>query len=320
MHNKNLLEKNMKNQDIRESGWRYTGGVLRDVLKDLAPYLEQTDCQHFKNLLYIAEQDLSIAHCLQKNHVMHAAGLGYDYSSTVGCYSAYNFKDTISLNGQILIGNKEWLTNLFDSDVVILQALNTAGERLHVVIELGKTSHIISHDHPKSIGMVGAAPGKLIFSNPVTLNQTQILNKAGTQESFNISNYSSYAFITNHLGLIIGLYNDLITYEILTDPSLRNQRRTLELEISTLKILWEDNLPSISITNSSDEFWHRRNTQYAQSKKILLELIHFVLEIGIHNFVDPSSLHSTRFNDALTFVTHMLPLYKCNKDLHYTKF
>lgn len=306
--------------DLRSAGWKSTDLPLRAVVKELTPYLKDSGIQHFRNLFYIAEQNLSLAHCLQHNHIMHLAVPGYDYSSIIGCYGSYKAIDTVKLDGQILSGSKGWLTNLFDSDVVVLQAPISTGQRYHIAIELSSTPHILSHTHPGSIGMIGASPGMLIFPAPIELNQNQILNEVGSPEAFITANYANYSFITNHVGLIIGLYQQLLSYKKTQDPELTYRCKMLELDIAALKMAWEDNLPTTAITSSSDKFWNNRNTQFAQCKKVLLNLIQFVLEMGIHDFIDNSSDTSTRFRDALTFVTHMTSLHKCHKELYYTRF
>ena len=55
------------------------------------------------------------------------------------------------------------------------------------------------------------------------------------------------------------------------------------------------------------------STQYAKSKEVLLDVIHVTLEIGRHEFVNDLTPEGIRFKDALTYVTHMISLYRCNK-------
>lgn len=324
------------NKNIADSGWTVGEDVsatnFKNYLKELAPYLQQNDEQHFKNLMYIASQDLSLAHCLQHNHLMRVAVqssrnksakslLGHHkYHELVGCYGSYKEIDTVQMNKLVLSGHKGWLTNLISADIVIFQVPDENNVRHHVLVKPKEIFHSISQDHPGSIGMKGAAPGKIIFEPSVLLRSEEVLNEVGSPEAFITANYANYSFITNHVGLIIGLYQQLLSYKKTQDPELTYRCKMLELDIAALKMAWEDNLPTTAITSSSDKFWNNRNTQFAQCKKVLLNLIQFVLEMGIHDFIDNSSDTSTRFRDALTFVTHMTSLHKCHKELYYTRF
>lgn len=324
------------NKNIVDSGWLAEENVsptnFKKYLKDLSPYLQKTDEQHFRNLMYIAAQDLSLAHCLQHNHLMRVAVQSsgcdsvkelltqHEYHELVGCYGSYKAIDTVQMNKLVLSGHKGWLTNLLVADIAVFQVPDEHNSRHHVLVKLGEIFHSVNQNHPGSIGMKGAAPGKLIFEPHLLLKPEEVLNEVGSQESFATANYASFSFITNHIGLIIGLYRQLLSYKKTQDPELTYRCKMLELDIAALKMSWEDNLPTTATILSSDAFWNNRNTQFAQCKKVLLALIQFVLEMGIHNFIDDSSHSSTRFKDALTFVTHMASLHRCHKELYYTKF
>jgi len=311
--------------------WKFSQPVtadnFKDYLKALAEHLDTDLAQHFQNLLLIGQQDLSLAHCIHHNHVARLAiktsscKLGNDYLDSrayheVVCgYSAVKLIDTVELNNQQLSGYKSWLSNLACADLVVIQVPNK-DHRVNVYVNLTTTPHAIEANHPGAIGMKGAAAGAVSFDCAI-IDSDAILGRSEHPETFATSNYASYAFITNHLAIIIGLYNQLMSYPMANDTRLEHQLKTLELEISALKMLWRENLPSVMATQGTDEFWHKRNTQYALSKKILLDLIHTVLELGIHDFINDSSPTSNRFKDAITFVTHMKPLYKTHKDTIY---
>ena len=313
--------------------WNFSQSVnpenFRKYLQELAVYLDTDLVSHFQNLLYIAQQDLSLAHCIHHNHVARLAiqnslcKEGNDYLNShayyevVCCYSAVKTLDNIKLTNLQLSGYKSWLSNLVGADLIVIQVPNN-DHRVNVYVNLTTTPHTIEATHPSAIGMKGASAGAILFDS-VNLLPSAILGRGEHPETFATSNYASYAFITNHLGLIIGLYSQLRSYPLTDDPRLDHQLKTLELEISALKMLWSENLPSVLAYHGTDKFWHKRNTQYAMSKKVLLDLINTVLELGIHTFVDDSSTASTRFKDAITFVTHMSPLYTTHKNTIYYK-
>jgi hypothetical protein len=311
--------------------WNFSQSVnpenFKKYLQELAVYLDTDLVSHFQNLLYIAQQDLSLAHCIHHNHVARVAILaslckdGNDYLNShayheVVCgYSAVKILDNIKLNNLKLSGYKSWLSNLADADLIVRQ-VPRLDHKVNVYVNLTTTPHTVELSHVGAIGMKGAAAGAVSFDQ-ATIQSDDILGLSEHLETFLTSNYASYAFITNHLGLIIGLHNQLMLYPLANDIRLEHQLKTLELEISALKMLWSENLSSVLSLKGSDTFWHKRNTQYAMSKKVLLNLINTILELGIHSFVDDASPASIRFKDAVTFVTHMKPLYKTHKDTIY---
>ena len=54
---------------------------FREYLRELAVYLDTDLVNHFQSLLYIGQQDLSLAYCIHHNHVARIATPG---SSDVG--------------------------------------------------------------------------------------------------------------------------------------------------------------------------------------------------------------------------------------------
>ena len=87
--------------------------------------------------------------------------------------------------------------------------------------------------------------------------------------------------------------------------------------------MWVDNLQSVEaamdIDNLTDNYWHRRNTQYTQSKNVLLSLINLILQVADSRWLDITGDKNQRFRDALVFSTHMKPLYRNLKDKHFVK-
>ena len=92
--------------------------------------------------------------------------------------------------------------------------------------------------------------------------------------------------------------------------------KKLEIDVCSLEMQWQDNLNTLGQTTLTNEFWNRRNTQYAFSKKTLISIIQLVLEIGVTYFVDANSPYSQRFRDAITYCSHMHPLYRFGQDFY----
>lgn len=292
-------------------------GQLKPLLKRLSPYFASYEPEqfgpdefstYFENLLFVAQNDLSFAHCIQHNQVGRLAArivADIPFESTVGAFSSNKSTDTVVLRNNTLTGTKTWLSNLSEADYCTFYADNIC-----VYVDLSKVHHKLDFNYPKSIGMQAATPGSITFDPPVTIPNKWVISVAGDNINFIRSNYTYYSFITTHLGIIIGLFNELNNQHL--DASLRYRIREIELEVSALQLLWKNNLISLLDKETSNEHWEKRHTQYALSKKVLLNLIHFVLEVGLHHFVEDTE--NSRFKDALTFATHMKPYYQSIKN------
>ena len=310
------------------------------------------------NLLYIAEKDLSLAHCIQHNQKARVAvDLGPDHPvktrlanealhDTICSYSALRTADSIKYdvkNNQLLPGKKCWLSNLSSADIVAIEVLTSEvdlsfsvahGYHKHgespdiymMLIDLSKVKHTKSIESPTAVGMKGAEPGTLTLLEPVDIGTSScyILKKNPSGDAtYAWVRYTWECWVTVHLGVIVGLYNELLKYPEVRSPEMAHRVKSFELEISALKIMWEHSLNHI-IDNTTEErneytsifpvttSTSIRNTQYATSKRVLLDLIRFTLEMGLNQFVDDTGPTWIRFKDAITYSTHMASLYRCH--------
>lgn len=305
----------------------------RDTLPAIAPYFDLDYSTSnpalrylwFNNLLKLAQHDLSLAHCVQHHtyprqqmklkfgNNMPFIDLGW--SQTVGCFSNYKKADTLSLNGRSLNGTKHWISLLEIADFGIFRIPavdREPGVEAAVLIDLKKVPHQINSNFSKPIGMEIAKPASLIIKNHEIDPNDILLYKKYTEHNaqfFDLLIFSDYCFITNFLGINLGLYNQFKDYLIANDKSAdETEFKRIGLEISALRMMWEDNLSSINDESPSEVFWHRRNTQYTLSKSILIKLIGFVLQSGDSRWCDSQYPDGQRFRDALTFCQHMRPL------------
>jgi hypothetical protein len=131
---------------------------------------------------------------------------------------------------------------------------------------------------------------------------------------------SDYCFITNYVGLLVALYKDLENYVEKTKIDIDFEVRKIGLRISGMVMSWQDNLSSLETVVPDDEFWRKRNTLYTQNKDCLLDLIHLILQIGDSGWLDAKSSKNQRFRDALTFSSHMKPLYNNLKERYFVRF
>jgi hypothetical protein len=297
----------------------------------------------FNNLLKLSTHSLGIAHCVQHNHTarlfMSVAFADQpaptffqpDYEKQIGSYSNVKSSDGLTFKNNQINGVKHWLSNLHQADYGILmvpvdKTLNDPLEA-YVLFDFTSDDHQIDPSSPTQIGMEIARAGSLIVNDynipdGYLLGQRQFIGNKG--KFIPIGSWHDYAFITNYLGCIIGLFNDLSSYTQDKKINVDYELKRISLEISSLKMMWSDNLisveQSLNTNNLTDGYWHRRNTQYTQSKNILLSLINLVLQVVDSRWLDLGGSKNQRFRDALVFSTHMKPLYRNLNDKHFVGF
>ena len=312
----------------------------KDTLKKLKPYFDlsisySTPDQRelwFHNLLALAKHDLSIAHCVHHNHLvrLHIEAKFqnqppefYDpvYGNQIGCYSNFKSADSMTLNGNTLTGTKHWISLVDCSDFGIFR-VPVDDTEAYVLIDFAQAKPVVDMSYTTPIGMQIARPGSITLDN-YNLPKNSILGYRKFYESspefFHATQLGDYCFITNFLGIVIALYQDLGHYINDTQINIDYDYKKIGLDVSSLLMTWQDNLASLHITTPSDEFWHRRNTQYAQGKNVLLDLISLILHTCDSRWVDACSPNNQRFRDALSFSSHGKPLYKNLEEKYFVK-
>lgn len=307
-------------------------GFDKEILKKLKPYfdLNIATCSQelrylwFQNLFVLAQHNLSIAHCVQHNHYprLHIEVKFKDqpypdfydprYENQIGCFSNFKSADTMRLDGTTVSGTKHWIS-LVDQASFGIFRVPVDDTEAYVLIDFASVQPKIDMSYSTPIGMQIARPGSITIDN-YTLPKDCILGyrkyHENSPEFFHITNMSDYCFITNYVGLVVALYKDLETYVQNNKINIEYNFKRLGLRISSLVMSWQDNLSSTDIRVPTDEFWHRRNTLYTLGKDVLLDLIGLILQIGDSRWVDSVNPNNQRFRDALTFSSHMKPLYK----------
>ena len=303
----------------------------RSTLIKLKPYFDlniatcsQADRElWFYNLLTLAQHDLSIAHCVQHNHYprlhievkfQNQMPEFYDpvYENQIGCFSNFKAADSMKLNGNIVTGTKQWISLVDRADFGIFR-VPVDDTEAYVLIDFAKAQPKIDLSYTTPIGMQIARPGSITLDN-YELPANSILGyrkyHENSPEFFHITNMSDYCFVTNYLGIVMSLYRELGEYINQTQVNIDYNFKKLGVSVSALLMTWQDNLASVHTVTPTDQFWHRRNTQYTQSKNILLDIISLILQIGDSRWVDACSPNNQRFRDALSFSSHMKPLYR----------
>lgn len=313
----------------------------RTSLKKLKPYFDANIARSsaaerelwFYNLLTLAKYNLSIAHCVQHNHYprLHIETKFQDqllefydpvYENQIGCFSNFKDLDSMRLNGTTVSGTKQWISLVDRADFGVF-SVPVNDTEAYVMIDFAHAKPVIDMGYTTPIGMQIARPGSITLDR-YELPPDSILGYRKYHENsptfFHITNMSNYCFVTNYLGIVISLYQELGQYLEQSKIDIDYNYRQLGLGVSALLMMWQDNLASVHTTEPSDNFWHRRNTQYTQSKTILLETINMILHTGDSLWVDAVSPVNQRFRDALSFSSHMKPLYRNLKEKHFVKF
>jgi hypothetical protein len=313
----------------------------------------------FYNLLKVSEYDLSLAHCLHHNHKARVAiqsgkdiNLKHkleqlDYHEVVGCYSGHRAIDTVRydpISNTINAGTKSWISNLKSADMCVFEVTETHvplgvsaytnynynNPNVYVAyVDLKKIDHTITDGtlSPTAAGMTGASPGILTINSAIKVDNISCsILEVNPRKNKDLTwlEFTRQCWVTQHFGMILGLYKELTKYPESQDPTLARRFKSIELEISSLKIMWEYGIQtkmhtsfenckngSVISNSSAPNFF---NTQYALSKKVLLDLIYLVLEIGINDFIDTNTIQWVKLKDAISFVTHMTSLSRCHSN------
>jgi hypothetical protein len=241
------------------------------------------------------------------------------YENLIGCYSNVKAADQVKLVDHTISGAKHWISmaHLADYGIFRIPVNNT---ETYVLIDLNTAKPEISSDFAQPFGMEIAQAGSVVFDNYIVpdwgiLGHYDFYDNSS--EFAHISNIADYGFITNYLGLITALYKELTSYLEQRKITHDTELKQLGLNISVLVMLWQDNLSTLEKSLSNDKEWHRRNTHYTMSKKILIDLIALVLKSCDSRWVNSSN---QRFKDALTFSSHMRSLYNNLGTKHFVKF
>ena len=310
----------------------------KDALKKLKPYfdLELSKCsvadceQWFFNLLTLARHSVGIAHCVQHNALARVSmEIGFQncevpefyknaWNDTIGCYSGLKLMDTLSIENNLVSGSKGWISNLHQADYGIFQIPHN-DSLAYVLFDLSD-SGCARQPSPAQIGLEIACAGMLTV-NKLPIPKGYILGYRSATDNepglSYVSNLAGYTFITNYLGLIQALFCELENYCYNKPSAPLPALDRLRLEIATLNMLWQDNLPSVHVQTYTDHFWHRRNTQYVKSKTVLIELINLTLQTTDNSWTVNHGQSNQRFRDALVFCMHQQSLHKNLQNQHF---
>ena len=246
----------------------------------------------FHELLELASNDLAMAHSVFKTSacrtVLTVSGINDMSVDTVGSFSVYKPYDTVKIVDGKLYGKKHWVTNATTSSIAIVQIMHNSN------IVLCKTK--LSSDVTQflvSPGMMDSNTFDVTFDGETA----EVLFLKSSEQYFIPSKHNTLCFVAIHLGAITGLLKHMSK---VSDFEFRHRdlRDTLAQEVAT------DN---IYIT-SSDEFWHRRNKLYLESKRLLINALQRIMEFDAGAFYSLNSAQGQHFFNCLTYSGHNGPV------------
>jgi len=256
----------------------------------------------FLELKETAKKDLSTAHIMQ--HTMTPAMAvelaGID-DKRVGLHSTVKALDTVEFKDGFLNGKKMWVSNIPEHHFVALHVKD--GDRYSIVYAERDGSYDVEWTH--TVGMQPALNGHMIFNN----TPAKRLFFKSDPKTFLLEKYHNFGFITNHYGLALGVYEDIVAYCTKRNMNVDFQKRLLELNFSVADVLWENNFSYLSVPERSDRFWHYQNTLYAFVKKTLSDVVKFVIDTSGSGLYEIGSPQHQRFTDALIYCSHQRSLY-----------
>jgi hypothetical protein len=271
----------------------------------------------FENLYQVAKHDVGIAHCINqhqssRNSLSAANQLSFGYAEKLGCFSVYHDVDTIGVTGCNVSGTKYWISSIRQADYVVCKVgRHDNNDRCLIFLDLQTIEHEIQDSIKQPVGLKVANPANLILPTQ-NIPGSWILH----QGAFNsvdpqnqILSFLKFAFLTNFLGCAVGL---LHTIESMIDRkkiSMDFEIFQFRAHLRLLKQNWNTNLHNAYVDRLDHDYWIWHDTQYAQTKKCLTDMLKFLINVGSSRMYDLDTQEGKKFFDALMWASHGKPYY-----------
>lgn len=264
----------------------------------------------FQNLQQLASSDLALAHSVFKiSSVRTILTLAdqvpiQNLASTnfIAGFSVHKPFDTLRVSHNRVNGKKHWITNLQQSEFLIVQALDNNNVKL-LFIDLAEPRGVTrDFSFFKNPGMADTQTGDALFDDYAC---QPLFDKSDTRY-FVSNNHNSLCFTTNYLGATQGLLNYLD----------RDQTRKFKSQYKNLSALLTSEIINTSgVTVPSDAFWHQRNALYLDSKDLLAEVCCFIVKNCAGNFYNLDSPQGKHFSNCLIYSGHNGPISRSYQQL-----
>mgnify|MGYP007071572310 CR=1 FL=1 len=254
--------------------------------------MQVIDKKFYHDLKKLAAQDLSQAHLLQHftSANLHLKNSGLSLSGN-GTWSSQKSFDTAEYCQGTLNGKKHWISgiSLCEWAVIPVKHNNT------VSVVLFETKNIKAEPVP-TMGMENTLTVHVVFDQtPATF-----LYDRQDPKCFTFNNFHNLCFLTNHLGLMESLLNDIDLY---TGSKFDYEKKKLRTDIEVMNLLWNNEVNMFD-QFGSDQF-KTRDLIYAFAKKTLTNVTNFVTEVTGSSLYDARMPAHQRYKDALIYSTHM---------------
>lgn len=256
------------------------------------------DREFFQNLLQQARQDFSQAHLTQhfttaKSYLQSSGLDNYEQAA----WSSMKPNDTLVYQDGTVSGQKNWISGLEFCSWAVVPVKHHDGTCLVV----------LSTQHLKTIPVItlGMEATRTVHFTCDSVPATILSNTNSGPWPTNHAH--AWGFITNHLGLTMGVFEDLDNY---TKSSFAYEKNKIKLDIEILHQIWQD---QFDLGPCLD--WHRSNKIYAFAKKTLTHTAQLATEItgsGLYDLDHPSH---QRYRDILIYSTHMRNLNSAMNDI-----
>lgn len=260
-----------------------------------------TTKEYYQSLRELARKDLSAAHLKQHNFTANLfAFSGGIRVNGAGAWSSSKPSDTATLQDGRLYGTKFWVSGL-DSSTWGVFAVKENSNPVIVYIDFQQDGQP-EIEHTPTIGMENTSTGSLSFFRSVATK----LFARNDPAVFSIDYCHDLAFLSNHIGLIEGVLEDIIAYSH-NDYDYTIKKIRLDLEV--LKVYWQQQIEQIPVNNlNTIDFWDTRLLFNGFAKKILVLVTNLWTEITGSSLYCPEFNTHQRYKDALIYSTHFKSL------------
>lgn len=258
--------------------------------------------EHFKNLINLAKDNLSMAHLAQHSRTAELVQQQFGLDVTgPGAHSAYKPTDKIQFEHNHLTGQKQWISNLPMVNWVVLVTKCIDKEQV-VLIKL---------DQSTKIHMVSTVGMEQTLTAHLTLDHTPCQPVCDVDDPlyFHIRRQHSLAFVAIQHGLAQALFNDLDQYTKHQKIECSYHKQKLKLQLDVMQMVWDQIPKDINLEHQAQFFYNQKNIAYAFAKKCLLDICQLLTETtGSGLYITDNQFHQ-RYKDALIYSSHMKNLY-----------
>lgn len=273
------------------------------------PFATSTAVQKFDffySLKEVAKRDLSLAHSIFKvSSCRTILSLSEQpkfqtlaNQTFVAGFSVHKPFDTGTVVDNLVNGRKHWISNLEQSEFLVVQLKHNNEIKLFYT-ELNGGGYNKDFTFLNTPGLKDTCTGDITFNN----HPVELIYSKSDARYFVSNNHNSLCFIANYLGAVAGLL------EYIEAPDLKSTHRNLSTLLDR-----EIDITSSTIC-STDDFWHTRNALYLDSKNLLANACQHIITNYAGEFYNLNTSKGQHFFDCLVFSGHNGPIARSYQQL-----